>query len=135
MCPESSSARRIQSYRDLTVWQQAMDLAVAAHELVRRLRPEVRRRVADQMSRAAGSIAANIAEGVGRLHTGEYLRHLGIANGSLKELETHLELAVRLGDVDPGSARKVTDCAEETGRMLTALIQALGRRILRKQAR
>jgi four helix bundle protein len=128
MPQEASRAGPIRSHRDLVVWQRAMDLAVEAHQLVRCLRPEVRPLI-DQIRRAAASVAANIAEGAGRLHTADYVRHLGIARGSLKELETLVALAVRLGYADPLAASKVADIAEETSRMLSGLIRALRERV------
>src|ERR1043166_388472 len=86
----------VRSFRDLIVWQRGMDLAVDTYRLTRRLPRSERFAFVDQARRAATSIPANIAEGVGRGTTREYIRSLCIANGSLKELETHLLLGLRL---------------------------------------
>ena len=83
--------------------------------------------LAAQMRRAAVSIASNIAEGHGRSRTGDYLRFLSIANGSLKELETQIVIAGMLKYVNPDAARRVLARSEEVGRMLAGLIKALKR--------
>jgi four helix bundle protein len=80
------------------------------------------------MQRAAVSIAANIAEGNGRSHRGDYLHHLSIARGSLTELETHLLVACRLGFLTSRDAALASRLAGEVGSMLTALQRALGKR-------
>src|SRR2546428_12566266 len=86
----------IKSYRDLLVWQKAMDLVVNSYQLAALLPKSEAYGLVSQIQRAAVSIPANIAEGHGRDHLGDYLHHLSIANGSLMELETHLLLASRL---------------------------------------
>jgi len=75
----------IRSYRDLKVWQKAMDLAVDCYRLSRRLPRSEMYGLSSQMQRSAASIPANIAEGHGREHLGDYLHHLSMANGSLME--------------------------------------------------
>jgi four helix bundle protein len=80
----------------------------------------------DQLRRAAMSIPANIAEGNGRRHRGEYLRHLAVARGSLMEVQTHLELALRLEFADPARITTALSLCEEISRMLTALRRRLG---------
>src|SRR5689334_15063728 len=80
-------------YRELTAWQVAMELVVVAHRVADSLPTTQRFALADQIRRSAISIPANIAEGYGRLHRGDYVRHLSIARGSACELETHLEVA------------------------------------------
>jgi len=86
----------IQSYRDLIVWQKAVDLAPEVYRLIRRFPKEETYGLADQARRAAVSIPANIAEGQARQHTREFLQHLSIAKGSLGELDTLLIVAGRL---------------------------------------
>ncbi|MBZ5502136.1 MAG: four helix bundle protein [Acidobacteriia bacterium] len=87
----------IKSYRDLLVWQKAMDLVVASYGIAKKLPAQEMYGLVTQIQRAAASIPANIAEGHGRKHRGDYLHHLSIARGSLLELETHLLIAGRLG--------------------------------------
>ena len=87
---------RIRSYRDLKVWERAMDLVVASYKLTELLPKSEAYGLVPQMRRAAVSTPANIAEGHGREHLGDYLHHLSVANGSLMELETHFLIANRL---------------------------------------
>jgi four helix bundle protein len=86
----------IRSYRDLRVWQQAMDLAEACYRATRQFPREELYGMTSQIRRAAVSVAANIAEGHGRDSTGEFVQFLRVAQGSLKELETHLLLSHRV---------------------------------------
>ena len=113
------------SFRDLLVWQRAMELAESCYELAERLPPGHLRSLRDQIQRSCVSIPANIAEGNGRQRLGDYLRYLSIANGSLSELQTHLELATRLRLVAEEDAARPRSLCEEVGRMLVALSRAL----------
>ena len=92
----TDSKKRIESYQDLLVWQKSVDLVVMAYRLVAGLPANERYELGAQMRRAAVSIPANIAEGFGRWHSKEFIHFLLIANGSLKELETHFLIARRL---------------------------------------
>jgi four helix bundle protein len=112
-------------FRKLYAWQRAMELAVEADALADRLSALGRFALADQMRRAATSVPANIAEGNGRAHRGEYLRFLGIAKASLAELETLLELAQRRRLLPEDSLAVAFDLASQTGRLLLRLIQSL----------
>jgi len=80
---------------------------------------------ADQMRRSAISIPANIAEGYGRESTGSYIQFLKIARGSLKELETHILLAQRVGIIDGESTQPLLSRSEDIGKMLNALIRSI----------
>ena len=80
----------------MIVWQKAMTLVVESYRLSNQLPKSELYGLTSQIQRAAVSIPANIAEGHGRDHLGDYLRHLSIANGSLMELETHILLVHRL---------------------------------------
>ena len=116
---------RIRSFRDLTVWQRAFALAVESCRVSDGLRRGRRSGLAAQIERAASSIPANIAEGNGRNHRGDYLHHLSIANGSLAELESHLLLAQALEGADRDRVSATLALAREVGRMLGGLIRAL----------
>ncbi len=89
--------KKIESYQDLLVWQKSMDLVTIIYKIVGKLPLNEQYGLSSQLRRAAVSIPANVAEGFGRWHAKEFLRFLLIANGSVKELETHLLVAVRLG--------------------------------------
>ena len=118
---------KIESYRDLTVWQKAVDLVESCYKLSSLLPREEKYGLASQIQRAAVSVPANIAEGFGRRNIGEYIHHLLMANGSLKELETHLIVAGRIGQLTSKAVQPVMDQAEEIGRMLSGLIASLER--------
>ena len=78
-----------------------------------------------QIRRAAGSVPANIAEGHERENTGSFLQHLRISQGSLKELETHMLLAERVGVMAALDLQSVLIQCESLGKMLRALIRSL----------
>ena len=92
----SSQPMQTGSYRELLVWQKAMDLVETTYRLAKQFPASERFGLTSQMQRAAVSVPANIAEGRGRKHLAEYVHHLSIANGSLKELETVILIAERL---------------------------------------
>jgi four helix bundle protein len=113
----------INSYRDLRVWQDAMTLAESCYRLTREFPRDELFGLTSQIRRAVGSVPANIAEGHGRENTGNFVQHLRISQGSLKELETHLPLAERVGilpDLQP-----ILGQCESLGKMLRALIRSL----------
>ena len=113
------------SYRDLRAWQCAMQLTAECDEIVRCFPARRPAGLTSQLERAAGSIAANIAEGAGRRSRPEFLRHLAIANGSLLEVETHLLRAARIGMVAPDALRRVLATSGEVGRILAGLMRWL----------
>ncbi|WP_040300470.1 four helix bundle protein [Agrobacterium albertimagni] len=113
------------SYQDLKVWQRAMDLAVESYEVTKDFPREEVYGLISQIRRAASSVPANIAEGHGRNATGSYVQHLKIAQGSLKELETHFILSSRLGFVSKDRIHVVMATSEEIGKMLRSLIRSL----------
>jgi len=115
----------IASYRDLEVWQKAMDLTVKTDRLTDSFPLREQFGLTAQVRRAAVSVPSNIAEGHGRAKTGEYLHHLAIAHGSLMELETQVTLAKRLGFLQDESARTLLADSGEKGRMLHGLIRSL----------
>lgn len=119
----------IESFRDLDVWKLAMDLAEQGYRFTRSFPREEMFSLTSQIRRAASSVPANIAEGYGRETTREYVRSLRIAQGSLKELETHIEIACRVGLVESDAAREIDELAARTGRVLRALIRSLQERL------
>ncbi|SHH34126.1 four helix bundle protein [Bradyrhizobium erythrophlei] len=115
----------INSYRDLRVWQDAMALAEACYRLTRQFPRDELFGLTSQIRRAAGSVPANIAEGHERENTGSFLQHLRISQGSLKELETHMLLAERVGVMAALDLQSVLIQCESLGKMLRALIRSL----------
>jgi four helix bundle protein len=114
----------VKSYRDLKVWQKAMDLVVETYRVTKLLPKTELFVLTAQTHRAAVSIPANIAEGHGREHLGDYLRHLSIASGSQMELETHLLIATRLY-IHMDEAKRALEMVREIDRMLSGLTKKL----------
>ena len=117
----------IGSYRDLKVWQKSMDLTVRTYEVTRGFPSEERYGLTSQMRRAAASIPANIAEGRERRSTGEFLQFLGIARGSLAELETFVTLSERLGLLQDETGSSFLGESAEINRMLESMMRSLSK--------
>ncbi len=115
----------LQSYRDLRVWQEAMNLAVLAYGISKSLPKEEMFGLTSQIRRSSASIPASIAEGYGRENKGNYIQFLRIAQGSLKELETHLLLSERVELLTEAQIQPALDQAASVGKMLRALIRSL----------
>jgi four helix bundle protein len=115
----------IKSYRDLRVWQLALDLAPEVYKLAQSLPRYEQYGLADQMRRAVISVPANIAEGQARRHRREFLRYLSIARGSLAELETLLVLAERLEYLNAESLRVMERAIADVRMPLAGLMNRL----------
>ena len=113
----------VKSYRELIVWQKAMDFAEHVYRVQRRFPDEERYGLCDQLRRAAVSVPSNIAEGRGRDSARDYAHFLTLARGSLNEVMTQLELATRLGYMKPGSG--LYEESKEIGKMLNTMIRHL----------
>lgn len=118
----------VRSYRDLWVWREGVELAVMCYEVTKAFPREEVYGITSQVRRAAAAVPANIAEGQGRESPGEFVRFLQIAQGSLKELETHLILASKVALVTEGETAPVLEQSEKVGKMLRALIRSIQKR-------
>ena len=119
---------KVKSFKDLIVWQKAMELAKCVYELVRYLPKEETYALSDQMRRAAVSIPSNIAEGQARKTQKEFLQFLCVARGSKAELETQLLLASELGffkDAPREQTEKAFSLMDEVSKMLFSLTEKL----------
>jgi four helix bundle protein len=112
-------------YSELVVWQKAMDLVTAVYKITASFPSEERFGLTSQVSRAAVSIPSNIAEGHGRKSTGAYINHLSIAYGSLMELETQIQIALRLNFVVAEKTTTFLAQTNEIGKMLNGLKNSL----------
>lgn len=112
---------KIQSHRDLVVWQKAMDLTVEIYRLSAKFPASENYRLVSQLTRAAASIPANIAEGNARATKRDYANFLAIAKGSLMEAETFLMLALRLKYVNQDESIAALNLITEVSKMLTVL--------------
>ena len=115
-----------QGYRDLVVWQQAMDVAVETYRLTSSFPKEEMFGLTSQMRRAAVSIASDIAEGEGRKSKNEFSHFLGIALGSKSELETQLILSERVNLLKTTDTEPIKKSLDDIGKMLTALRRKIG---------
>ena len=116
----------LKSYRELRVWQRSIELANECCALADGLPSSERFALGAQIRRAAVSVPANIAEGYGRNGRAEYVHHVGIARGSLYELETLIEIARLRGYLDHDAASSLTPRTREVASMLTRLRLRLG---------
>ena len=119
----------VKNYRELIVWQKAMDLVERVYRLARRFPKDELYGLTSQLPRAAVSIPSNIAEGQGRRTTTEFPRFLSIANGSLKEVETQLLLAERLAYVDQQQTSEAMALTTDVTRLINALINSLEKKL------
>jgi len=113
------------SYKNVVAWQKAMDLVVQVYSDTKSLPEEERFGLQSQMRRSATSIPSNIAEGYGRGGTTEYIRFVDISLGSLRELQTQIELAERL---EMMNGTKLEAQADEVGKILYSLRKGLKER-------
>jgi len=124
MSEPTQAAAPVRSYRDLRVWQQAMDLVEATYRVTKRFPSSERYGLVTQLRRAAVSVASNIAEGHAR-SLGDYLRHLLVSSGSLSEMETQFIVSTRLGILPAAEAESLLQSCDQVGRMLGGLRKSL----------
>ena len=115
----------VSSYRDLEVWQKAMDLVVSIYSLTKSFPDSERFGLTSQIQRAVVSIPSNIAEGHGRHGLREYLNHLSMAYGSLMEVETQIQIADRLRYAEKSQVQSLLSDTQQLGRMLNGLKRSL----------
>lgn len=116
------------SYRDLLAWQKAMELITQIYRVSQKFPSEELYGMVSQMRRAAVSIPSNIAEGQGRLTKGEFIQFLGIARGSLLELETQILVAQNLHYLDEPTLENLLGLTSEVGRLVNGLLGAIKKR-------
>jgi four helix bundle protein len=123
-----------QSFRDLQVWQRAMQLTVAVYRLTQGFPREEQFGLTNQMRRSAVSIPSNIAEGQGRTSVGEFRQFLGMARGSNCEVQTQLEIARAMKFGNPGLIDEVESLSNEVRKMLFGLMNSIKAPAGKKQA-
>lgn len=116
---------KVRSFRELLVWQKAMDLADLVYTCTAIFPREELYGLTAQLRRSAVSIPPNIAEGQGRNSKGEFLHFLGIAQGSLCELETQVEIAKRRNWIAETYDTQLASQIDEISRMLSGLMRSL----------
>jgi four helix bundle protein len=116
---------KVRNYQELIVWQKAMDLVEEIYAASKTFPREEVYGLTSQLRRAAVSIPSNIAEGQGRRTTADFIRHLSISYGSLRELETQTLIAARLRYLPVGRCQIILKMAGEVGRLLNGLMASL----------
>ncbi|WP_348261552.1 four helix bundle protein [Telmatobacter sp. DSM 110680] len=122
-----------QDYRNLVVWQKAIELTVCTYKLTQSLPKDEIYGLSSQMRRASVSIASNIAEGRGRLNPREFRQFLGLAQGSTYELQTQLVVVNRLRLTKSEDLEEATVLLEEISKMLHSFIHTLNSAANRKE--
>ncbi len=112
-------------YKELVVWQKAMNMVVLTYRLAKLLPKEETYALSDQMRRAAVSVPSNIAEGQSRNSTKEYINFLSIAKGSNAELQTQCLICVYLSYITKEQAQPLLNLSEEISKMITRMIAKL----------
>lgn len=126
---EERKRMKIRGYEDLKVWQKSMELVEMVYIATDRFPKKEQYRLVDQLCRAAVSVPSNIAEGSMRHTTKEYIRFVGIAQGSLAEVETQLMIAKKLNYIEENDYFNIMSVASEVGKMLNGLNTSLMRKI------
>jgi four helix bundle protein len=112
-------------HKKLDVWQTAMKATKVVYELTRPFPEEEKFGLVSQMRRAAVSIPCNIAEGAARQGKREFKNFVSMAQGSLSELDTQLEIAVLLGYLSKEKIEEIEGHLLRIDRMLSGLIRSL----------
>ncbi|MGB1448765.1 MAG: four helix bundle protein [Flavobacteriaceae bacterium] len=118
---------KIQSYKDLLIWQKGIALVKSVYRVCEDLPKDEIFGLQSQMKRAAISVPSNIAEGYGRNYTQSYLQFLRIARGSLLELETQLIIAKELDLIREKLFEKVQGLITEENKMINAFIRSISK--------
>lgn len=116
---------RVESYRDLIVWQKAMDLVVAIYRETDGWPPSEKYGLTQQLRRCVVSVPSNIAEGQCRRSDREFAQFLRIAHGSLREAETQIMLGQRIGYCSIESESRYLERTAELGRLIQGLIRTV----------
>jgi four helix bundle protein len=130
-----AAAENYSSHRDSIAWKKGMELARLIYLATQDFPSNERFGLTNQLRRAAVSIPSNIAEGKGRLTTGELIQFLGIARGSTLEVQTQLELSLMLSFGEPAEIAKAQAVAIEIIKILNATLTTLRAKLPQKKQR
>ena len=123
------AAMVVSNYRELIVWQKAMDLVEAIYRVTEAFPDRELYGLSRQIRRAAISVPSNIAGGHGRSSTREFLHFLSIARGSVKEVETQVLIAERLAYINGDQSSHLVARTAEGSRLLSGLPRSLRNKI------
>ena len=113
------------SYRDLILWQKAKRLSLEIYRATKSFPKDELYGLSSQIRRAAVSVVSNVAEGQGRMTTGEFIQFLGHARGSLFELQTQLEIAHELGYIERARFAAIEELSDDVRALVFRLIESL----------
>nr|WP_321450439.1 four helix bundle protein [uncultured Carboxylicivirga sp.] len=113
------------SFRELKVWQKSLDLSVSVYEITKVFPKTEDYGLTSQIQRSSVSIPSNIAEGFGRNHTKDFTRFLQIAQGSVYECQTQLEIAFRVGYLNEDESMNLDNKYTEVAKMLSSFIRKI----------
>lgn len=119
--------RYVRSHYKLDAWKKSVELVTEVYAITDRFPDREKFGLSAQMRRCAVSIPSNIAEGSARLNQREYLQFVGIARGSLSELETQMIIAGKLGFVD--TVHTVFEQLDDVNRVVNGLITTIRKRV------
>ena len=119
---KTKKLKNMQTYRDLIVWQKAMSMVLLVYGETKGFPKEETFGLTSQIQRSVVSIPSNIAEGYGRNSTGDYIRFLQIASGSLYEFQTQLEISFQLGYLSEEKYIEINLLSIEIEKMLSSLL-------------
>ena len=119
---------KVRGYRDLQIWQRSIDAVERCYRLTWTFPREERYGLASQLQRAAVSVPSNIAEGHERNSTKSYVYHLGVSRSSVAEVETQIEIAIRLGYVEADRVDDLLNEFDQISRVIATIIRKLDER-------
>lgn len=115
----------MKTFRDLLIWKKAMEMIVNIYEVTKRFPDDEKYGLVSQIRRSSISIPSNIAEGYGRNSKGDFSRFLQISMGALFEVQTQLEIAIKLGYLKEEKYTELYEKSREIERMLSSFINSL----------
>lgn len=113
------------NHKDLEVWKEAVQVSVVCYDVTRAFPSNEQFGLVSQMRRAAVSIASNIAEGAARAGHREFIQYLHISLASASELDTHIEIAKRVGFGNSSDLERLQSRVNSVSRMLQGLIRSV----------
>jgi four helix bundle protein len=116
-------------FRDLVVWQRAMDLVESVYHEAQQFPPDEVYGLTSQLRRAVVAIPTRIAEGQGQNSIKEFLDHLACANGALCEVQTQILIAQRLNYLSPPHTERLMELCAEVARLINGLAHSLNKRL------
>jgi four helix bundle protein len=117
------------SHKKQFIWQKSVNLSINCYRLIKHFPKEELYGLTSQIRRSSVSIASNIAEGYGRVSSKEYIHFLKIANGSMRELDTQLIIAKKVGLISKDLINPVIEEVDEMQKIMTATLQKLESKI------